>query len=140
VGELKLPIQVIEERRALGQEIFERRSLLSIGLAHPLEGSKVGIFKIILPIIFIRPLPFSFDFEGLLGLGDDLLSLLLTHRFFTLLALSALLHLLEKRVLFHLLIDHVNEFQAGQLEKADRLLKLGGDHQLLNEFRCQLDL
>jgi hypothetical protein len=42
---------------------------------------------------------------------------------------------LQEGVFLEFLADHVHHLQAGQLEKLDRLLKLGRHDQLLRQFQ-----
>src|SRR5262249_37511170 len=48
--------------------------------------------------------------------------------------------ILEDGVLHHLFTDQVDQLHARELKQLDRLLQLGGHHQLLAELEMLLDL
>ena len=48
--------------------------------------------------------------------------------------------LLQDRILHYLLADEFAEFDVVQLQELDRLLQLGGHHQLLLELQLELQL
>src|SRR4030042_2641348 len=100
---MKLPVEMFEKCGALGHEIFKRGPFFTILFSLFGKGGDVIILKIIFPIELIGSLPFSFHFSGMLHNRNRRFGLLRGGLFFFIKGFFSLLHLLEERILFHIL-------------------------------------
>src|SRR4030043_2487290 len=101
---MKVPVEMLEKRGALGHEIFKRGPFFTVLFSLFGKGGDVIILKIIFPVELIASLPFSFHFSGMLHNRNRRFGLLRGGLFLFIQGFFSLLKLLEERVLFPLLL------------------------------------
>ena len=125
----ELPEQVIGERAGGRERVLDRRQLLDLRR----RARAVAVVEVVAEeVLVVGVVPGVGLFGGRL-VGFGLLGLLLFSR----LQLFGR-HLLEQRVLDHLLVQQVGELERRHRQQLDRLLQRRRQNELLNELGVEL--
>ena len=151
VAELHLPAQVIDERRALGEVLLDRRELFEAAAVARQGLLKRAVLEELLPVDLLDPLlvgpllqvatrrPSPRPWPANRGRGGSLMASAVLG---VAVRAGPRIDLLvgEHRVGIELLADLVDELEARELEQADRLLQLRRHDELLTELELLLYL